>query len=346
MKELMEFVNAPDLATRARMLLSLVDTADPCFIGLVVVLLGFVGAKMVAGNPTLQRWGLRLAAAVFLLYAGYGCYQAGSIRTEVLPGIGLRALIASGGVLAVTWIVLPVLAFIYRYIRVAAAASLVYAGYALVTAPQYNADELRGIGLRSLAVAGLAMVIAWIIQPVWDFLKGMFVKPGAEANRAPAPATSPAPAPSPRHTMLAPPAELPTGTGDEAQRRREQVRLQVELHYALVLPDGPRWPRAALDDFVRRHLGDQLPAEQVEENGQQLLDMLRRLPAQDPAPGSGLEELTRWYLEEQRRLLALDLDPEARQERLRQLHQQYLTRAEPILRAPLLELVTPSFPSR
>src|SRR5207244_4119347 len=87
---------------------------------------------------------------------------------------------------------------------------------------------------------------------------------------------------------------------NEAQRRRDQARMQVELAYLRAAPEiSARFARAMFDDFVQRYLGDQLPPEDVEANGRQLLAILHqhRPPVPEPQRPLTLEDLARWLLD-------------------------------------------------
>jgi hypothetical protein len=136
----------------------------------------------------------------------------------------------------------------------------------------------------------VVLVIAWIVQPIWDFFRDLLPRPAVKAE---GPATVPAAAPQPaplirsgrrkrRHPILAAVAtagpgidrrEIEQFVSDqlEAQRRRDRARLRVEVLYALAQPElEPRMPRLIFDDMLQRHLNDQLPAESVEQNSRQL----------------------------------------------------------------------------
>lgn len=298
-EELFKRIAETELEDSARKVLELAETADPCFIGGVVALLVLLGFKMSAGQPILRRWGLRVAATVFVAYAALKWYQTGGTSTEAIAELATRSAIMAGGVLSFLWIVLPILSFVYHYLRLGCAAFLAYGGYALATAETINAEDLRITGLRGLGVAGLAMVVAWILQPLWDFLSRLFPR----KTEAPAPTTAtqpstppptpqqvpePTSAPAPQRALVEQPTESqqrqlvdeeervplePDHT--TTRRRRDRIRLKVEMVYVLIQPQiAPTFDRNMFEDFVKRYLGDHLPPEEVEENGRQLLALL------------------------------------------------------------------------
>src|SRR5439155_25132301 len=134
----------------------------------------------------------------------------------------------------------------------------------------------------------------------------------------PGPALPPAPEPPSavesrpvRPTMLAPAPQMlaaldaPALAPSEAQRRRDRARLQLELSYLQAMPGVAGWmPRPMFDDFVRRHLGDQLTPEEVEDHAGQLLAVLRQHREQVQGRGdfASLEELADWLVAEQQRI--------------------------------------------
>ena len=94
-----------------------------------------------------------------------------------MPGIALRAANAGGLVLAVTWTLLPIITFVYGHLHLALAAFIGYTGYALLTAEEFNADQLPEIALRGLIAVGLVLLVAWILHPIWDFFKDLLPRP-------------------------------------------------------------------------------------------------------------------------------------------------------------------------
>lgn len=326
MHDVLQWMTSVDLGGLARTLLGFVEGADPCFVCLVVAVLVFLGSRMVAGQPAIQGWGLRLAAAAFLLYGGYAWFAGeGGPRT---PGaVALRAGCVAGCVLAATWTVLPVLSFVHGHLRLALAVFLGYGGYALIAAGEYSAEILPVLALKALFATGLALVVAWIVEPFWNFLsKHLLPQRPPRPVETDAPDTAPVEAPRRRRTTVVL-AALPMAESEEAQRRRDRARLQLELAYVQALPAVAAWfPRPTYEDFTRRHLGDHLPPAEVEDNAHQLQAALtqHREQAQGRGDFGSLEELGRWLLAEQQRILALPLEQPLKQSQLLDLHQRYL----------------------
>src|SRR2546430_1132695 len=63
MQELLQHLKDIDLDGPVHTLLGFLETVDPCFLGLIVGVLVFIGSRMVSGQPSVQGWGLRIAAS-------------------------------------------------------------------------------------------------------------------------------------------------------------------------------------------------------------------------------------------------------------------------------------------
>jgi hypothetical protein len=351
MDRVLEFFQSVDLASFAESLIGFIDSADLCFVGLILGVLALLGSKMVAPYPALQSWGLRLGVAAFLLYGGYAAVTLGGLDTDNLPRVGLRALIAGGLTLVPIWTVLPVLAFVYGRLRLALAAFLIYGAYACISQGGLDPDQLPTIALRGLIATGLTLVVAWILQPVFDYA-GRVLLP---RPRQPLPDWSregerrreelrthleldrPARLADDEHIIVSRRERARAAEAEalaDAQRRRNRARLKAELLYTLYAPAiGDRFPRKLFEDFLSRYLGEQHAPEDVEEYSRQLEAILQ----QHAGPGPGQEhfgnvtELTKWFVSEQRRILALDLTEELKKSQLLGLNQRYNRLAEHLL---------------
>jgi hypothetical protein len=336
MNALLEAFRNVDLAAVAERLVALVDATDPCFLALLLGVATLLGSKMASGYPALVSWGLRLGVATFLVYGGYAWVTQGGLTTDQLLPVGVRGLIAAGLVVAPLWICLPVLAFVYGRLRLALAAFLGYAAYECFSQGEMDVEGLGGLGVRSLIAAALALVIAWILQPVLDVLA--LALPARLRKQTPA-ATPPAP----RAEEGKPPAEAqpaPTRADldreADSQRRRRRARFKAELCFTLHEPVlGDRFSRAMFEDFTARYLGDGNRPEDVEEYARELEVVIR----QHAAAGQGFEpldltDLTRWLLEEQRRIQAAEADAVRKKTQLAGLNRRYTQLAEQILDEP------------
>ncbi len=338
MNDFLERLVTVDLDGAARNTLGFLENVDPCFFGLVVGVLVFLGSRVVSGHSRIQSWGLRLAVSAFLLYGGY-LWLAGTLDNgEAWWRHALRCGGVAGIVLAVSWIVLPILCFVHRRLRLGLAAFLGYGGYVALSAEEFSLDHAQVAALHGLAAAGLALVVAWIVDPFWVAVTGNLF---AKSTDAKTPATTPVAEPAtPARPALVSPALIGNLDLDpEAQRRRDRARMQLELAYLEAMPGIASWmPRPLFDDFLRRHLADQLPPGDVEENARQLLLVLQRHQehVHERSEFGSLEELWGWLLAEQQRIAALALDPPLKQSQLLDLHQRYLLLASRMMQRQTL----------
>lgn len=318
MPDLLDLIRQIDLPAAVNTASELVQKIDPYFIAVIVLFLVLLGSRMVAGQSKLQSLGLRLAAAAFLIYCGWGFYQVGSFDSEHWPGIALRGANAAGTVLAMTWIVLPILAFLYEHIRLALSAFLGWSGYEIYRGGTIHLswEQLRDIALRAALIMLLALIVAWILSPIIELVKSFLPKPPKkkkdeeetdkgeedeeedEAERKPRrekhrrrrrvviverrePEATVPPPQSVAQVTVNTVAETPVARlSDESHRRRELVRMRAELSYLMAARDlGSRFTREMFDDFRHRYLGDHLPAEEVEQNGRQFQELLQQKAA-------------------------------------------------------------------
>src|SRR5688572_26916775 len=124
MQDLLQRLPQIDVGSAFRGFLGVVENVDPCFLGLVVTVLIVIGSRMVAGQPSLQSWGLRLAATAFLVYGTYLWFSGKADEGGPSWKLGLRCGCVAGVVLAAAWIVLPVFSFAQRRFRLALAVFL------------------------------------------------------------------------------------------------------------------------------------------------------------------------------------------------------------------------------
>jgi hypothetical protein len=169
-------------------------------------------------------------------------------------------------------------------------------------------------------------VVAWIVDPIWSALTRHLFPARANIEK---PIGDTAPIIPARTTMLAPGPTLlgRIDDGQESQRRRDRVRMQLELAYLQAMPSISAWlPRHLFDDFLRRHLADTLSPEDVEENSRQLLLVIQRHQeqVQERSEFASFDELASWLLTEQQRIQALALEQPLKQTQLLDLHQRYL----------------------
>ncbi len=97
------------------MILDLIDSGDLCSLTFLILIIIVAGGAMVNSQEKLHLWGKHAAAAAFVYYAAYGWYTFQPATAEDWIGITIRGAFAAGLVLGLSWIVLAIIAFVYRY---------------------------------------------------------------------------------------------------------------------------------------------------------------------------------------------------------------------------------------
>lgn len=248
------------------------ESDDVCSLSFVVLLLLVIGSRMVERRRALQNWGLRLATGTFVAYAIYRIAMGSTIEPGDVALLLLRALLVAGLMLGVSWIVLPMAAFVLDGLArpaLSIAKSLLRRACTGRTTTQAELLHLRtALDAKSAELAA------------------------AEQRRNEA-----------QHAAL---------VDREAQRRRDDARASCELLFAQFAPEiEKRFPRIAFDQFMAKYLGDDRSPEEVQQRAAQLCDMLRQQrQSLDPARRfTNLTELSAWYEEQQRHVRAAGLDP-------------------------------------
>ena len=172
-----------------------------------------IGHKLAVGNRLVYGWGLRLTAlsssSISVWPSGR---RAGSTRCRPRPCWPVPGIVA-GCVLSLIWILLPVILFVYGNFVFGLAGFVCYVGYALLSAESIETEALPAIGLPGLLVAGLAMVLAWILRPIWELAASVWLA------HKPAPAL----AGEPMKTQ----AEIDPRLSRLERRQRRLARLQA-----------------------------------------------------------------------------------------------------------------------
>jgi hypothetical protein len=310
---LQQLFNEPEIKAKLKAVRDLVDMTPDGFLAVIVFLLIFIGRKMVSASPEWRKNGLRIGVAVFLLVIGYQWWRAEVFGKEQLPLAALKAFNAGGMVLAGVWIVLPILSFVLTHLRLALAAFFGYAGYDLIRTNDFSAEHLTEVAVWSVVTTTVVLFIAWLVDPIWDYIHAMLPRPKPRPNGEEQPAATENEASRPRRrreephllpTAAPPPIDVVSAQVDvvstslelipqtevsltEQQRRRGRIRLQVEMAYVMATPQlGSRLPRESFNQLLGRYLADHLPIEDVEENSRQLLLILQEQQKQVPGTQS------------------------------------------------------------
>lgn len=120
----------------------------------------------------------------------------------------------------------------------------------------------------------------------------------------------------------------------QAQKRREDARIQCESFYSLHAPlIRRRFTKDMFDSFISRYMGDNRPPAEVEERAAQLQALIEQ-HVQAVAPMKKeptIDALATWFLAEKRRIDTLSIDDELRDEHLAHLNMRYSELSQEIL---------------
>ena len=367
MNYIVDLLQDIDLSHAGEQLLTFIDTSDPYLVVAVLGVLTLLGSRMSAPFPSLRSWGLRIAAATVLLYLGYAYFTNGPFTAEEWPRVLLRGVNAAGFVLAPLWIVFPVLLFVYTRLRLALAAFLAYVAYAWVSGEPLDAENFSRVLIQASIASGLTLIVAWILQPITDFIAKHFLpapkQQTAQQQVAPQPI-----APQPSHALVpvpqpqAPAAPSPTAdhsanlraeaaeilqarkmqlhNASEQQaddkRRRQKARFKAELSYTLHEKTlGKLFPRKMFEEFLNRYLGDHLEPAVVEENAVELdsilLQHVQDIPIVQEQQPPDLNHLTQWFVDEQQRIETHEGDQTQKKTKLVGLTRRYTQLAAQII---------------
>lgn len=269
--------------------LNLLDDSDFLSLGALIGVLCFVGGKMVTPPSRVHAWGLRLAAAAFVAYGIHGYVSLKPDDANTLLSIAFRGLFAAGLVLGISWIVLPILAFVY--------------------------DNTLGLVMKKLR----------------DFFFTIRRKAAErrsrreeDKRRRQAERVYAQQAPERERARLE--AQAQAKRDAEDRRRRADARTDCELMYARLAPDlGDRFTKEMFDDFVKRHLDNDHPADYVEGRAQQLQALLQQHyeKVHPPPKFKNMVEIAAWYEQMQQQIKAQSVDDRAKRAQLAQLNLRY-----------------------
>lgn len=268
--------------------LDVINSSDVVSLIVLILVLCWIGSRMVRSRPELGQWGWRLAAAAFIGY----CLFMGSQLDEHTPGVWLhiawRGILAAGLTAGVSWVVLAVFGFFKSASdRASMAASLrADARRREREQKQREKEERRR-------------------QQEWE-------RQAPERER--------------QQQLAAEQKRRELALRAEAQQSRDDVRYACELVYNLhAAKIAERFPQQEFRRFLKRYMNDQQPIEVVRQRASQLTETIRQhVDAVDPPERiTTLGELAVWYSEQKAQLEALDIDLTYKEDYLSQLNERY-----------------------
>lgn len=257
--------------------------------GFLIVILLVVGGMMIKTRPDLDHWGHRLAAGAFVGYVILGGIETNADDASHWAALTFRGLFAAGFVLGIAWIALPILGLIHQH---------------TIRRPAERARQWRNEAerrRRDKDTRREAEKQAALRQAEWERYA-----PERERDRLQ--------------------AEANAQTQTETQRRREDARASALLSFSFYAAKlGPRFTREMFDEYIRKYMGDEHPAELVERRGKELIAIFEKhlLDVQPAKQPTSIESLGQWYQQTKTQIEGLGLDEGVKDVRLIDLEKRF-----------------------
>lgn len=277
-------------------LLDILNHGDLCSLCVLGAIFLLIGSHLPDSN--IRRVGQGLAVSVFLAYEVYALDIFRPRRSEDLLSIAVRGLLAAGLTLGLSWTTLPFFTWLLR------------------TAIVFPLFRIRTVTAR-----------------VWRLSQERAERRRTELERRRAQEKYDRSAPRRERQRLE--MEEQARIEAEAQHSRQEARAQCEILYSIHAPEiGQRFTRDMFQDFVTRHMGEEHPAEHVEERARQLKDILQRhLEKIDPPKKKmTLADLAQWFLGEKAQIDAAAISEEDKAALISQLEERYTKLQEKCIR--------------
>ncbi len=212
-------------------LFRLIEGTDLFSLLLLLAVLSWIGATVIAGCPDLQALSRRIAYFVFIGYVGFRGYTHHPTGAENLLVIVLRGLIAAGYAISICWILLPLLNSFKEWL----------ARHVVIQPLIAHRDVLKPIENQQITSTAPPEQVATIRSdmPTEDaaVIEERRLRDEAENSR-----------------RLA------------ERKRREEALLRVELLYERRARElSTVFPRDRFDAFVKKYMNDEVSVEWVEE---------------------------------------------------------------------------------
>ena len=254
----------------------------------LLVMLCFLGAKLVERDAKLQVLGKRMALGAFFLFVAVTAIDRQPTGAEAWVAIILRSLIFAGIVLGAAWTILPTGAFVYAHTFGALFRSFEESS----KAAGHRAEERKAERERRQHEAE------------WERQRPQREREASESATR---------------------AEADARVKAAAQKRREDARAACELAYALAAPEiAARFSKQDFTEFVTKYMTDKFPPESVEERAEQLNAIIRQHQEKVvPTPKfRSIQELAVWFEERKAEIEAVS-DDRHRATLLVQLKERY-----------------------
>jgi hypothetical protein len=254
-----------------------IQQGDACVLFLFSVIMMFIGDRMINSQPVLRIWGLRISALAFVGFTVFHITDHHSSGASEYAMAAIVGLLGGLVTLGPAWIVLAIFGFVGGYYRQAAASATSAGHQRKIKREQKIAEERKRHE-----------------QIEWE-------RNAPERERAY------------REAELRQQDEAKKKA--DSQKRRSNARADSEMLYQLYAPEiGVRFPRAALDDWTKRYMGDDQSANDVEQRAEQLRNIITHHREQvNPTPQfSTLQELVMWFQNQKSQIEVLPIDDRLR----------------------------------
>lgn len=276
-----------------------IQEGDYCALAFFSVILIFVGDRMIQSRPLLRIWGMRIAALAFVAFVVAHIVQAGSPTPSDLAMAAIVGLLGALVVLGPAWIVLAILGFFGGYYRNAANSANSAAHRRQLERERKEAEKRKRQE-----------------QIEWE-------KQAPQRERARLEAEMRQREESKRNA--------------DAKKIRSDARADCEMLYQLYAPEiDTRFPRASLDEWIKKYMGDDQSPSDVEQRADQLRKLIIHHREQvKPTPKfSTMADLATWFQEQKSQIETLPIE-----DRLRRMLLANLNVRNAELMATLLEQI-------
>lgn len=248
---------------------------DPIDVGtfFLLIVLHFLGSRLVDGSAKLLLIGKRIAVASFFLFVVVQANHWKTSTTDEWAAILFRSLLFSGIVLGAAYTILPVLVFVYDHTL----------GKLFRTFDEWSKDAQKRAEKRSADREQEQRNAKWERD-----------RPRREREA--------------HEAALR--AEADARVKRSAQKRKEDARAECDALYALAAPEiGDRFSKQEYSEFVSKYMTDAYSPEVVEERGDQLKGIIHHHWKRIEPPRQGFKELSEWF---ERQMKELESVPDER----------------------------------
>lgn len=265
------------MAKRMDFIVNSIQDGDVCGLFFFSIVVMFVGDRMINGFPALRLLGLRAAAFAFVGFTASHIVNTNGSTGSDLAMAGIVGLLGAIVALGPAWIILACLGYVGRHYQNATSSARSATHNRRFRRERENAEQAKR---RE--------------QLEWE-------RQAPQRERA-------------RLEMIARQREESMKQMD-AHKVRTNARADCELLYQLYAPEiDQRFPRASLDEWMNKYMGDDQSPAEIETRAEQLRKLiLHHLEQVKPAPKfSSLNQLANWFQDQKSQIDTLPIEDRLR----------------------------------